>query len=149
MNINLRPKKCSGQSRYGRYSSYATGHGCICDIITPLSYRLHTYSQVWLTDTGRLTPRPHSISLTYTSTVSHQVVASVTTVGCYLSQCCSIGMTNLAIRSGIQSSTVYNCGMKVYIYIFIIQLIFLNIIFLFPCSVISVLLHGCYYTRGS
>ena len=25
MNINLRPKKCSGQSRYGRYGSYATG----------------------------------------------------------------------------------------------------------------------------
>ena len=24
MNINLRPKKCSGQSRYGRYGSYAT-----------------------------------------------------------------------------------------------------------------------------
>ena len=110
MNINLRPKKCSGQSRYGRYSSYATGHGCICDIITPLSYRLHTYSQVWLTDTGRLTPRPHSISLTYTSTVSNQVVANITTVGCYLSQCCSIGMTNLAIRSGIQSSTVHNCS---------------------------------------
>ena len=24
MNINFRPKKCSGQSRYGRYGSYAT-----------------------------------------------------------------------------------------------------------------------------
>ena len=24
MNINLRPKKCSRQIRYGRYSSYAT-----------------------------------------------------------------------------------------------------------------------------
>ena len=25
MNINLRPKKYSGQSRYGHYGSYATG----------------------------------------------------------------------------------------------------------------------------
>ena len=24
MNTNFRPKKCSGQSRYGRYGSYAT-----------------------------------------------------------------------------------------------------------------------------
>ena len=24
MNINLQPKKCSGQSRYGHYGSYAT-----------------------------------------------------------------------------------------------------------------------------
>ena len=24
ININLQPKKCSGQSRYGRYGSYAT-----------------------------------------------------------------------------------------------------------------------------
>ena len=110
MNINLRPKKCSGQSRYGRYSSYATGHGCICDVITPLSYRLHTYSQVWLTDTGRLTPRPHSISLTHASTISHQVILRVTTVSGCLSKSCSIGMTNLAIGGGIQSSTVHNCS---------------------------------------
>ena len=27
VNINFRPKKCSGQSRYGRYGSYATGKG--------------------------------------------------------------------------------------------------------------------------
>ena len=74
------------------------------------------YSPVWLTDAGRFPPRPHSISLTHVTTVSHQVVASITTVGCYLSECCSIGMTNLAIGSGIQSPTVYNCSMKVYIY---------------------------------
>ena len=29
MNINLRPKKCSGQSRYGRYGSYATVIGLL------------------------------------------------------------------------------------------------------------------------
>ena len=88
-------------------------------VIAPLSLgtvrlRLHMYSQVWLTDAGRFIPRPDSISLTHASTVSHQVVASITTVGCCLSKCCSIGMTNLAIHSGIQSSTVNNCGMNVY-----------------------------------
>ena len=69
------------------------------------------YSQVRLTDAGRLIPRPHSISLTCASTVSHQLqsVACITTVGGCLSKCCSIGMTNLAIGSGIQSTTVYNC----------------------------------------
>ena len=29
MNISLRPKKCSGQSRYGRYGSYATAVKCL------------------------------------------------------------------------------------------------------------------------
>ena len=71
------------------------------------------YSQAWLTDASTFIPRPHSISLTHASTVSHQVVASITTVGDFLSKCCSIGMTNLAIGSGIgsgiQSSTVHNC----------------------------------------
>ena len=89
------------------------------DIITHLTCRLHMYSQVWLTDAGRFTPRPHSVSFTHASTVSHQVVTSITTVGCYLSKCCSIGMTNLAIGSGIQSSTLYNCSMKESIYIFL------------------------------
>ena len=83
---------------------------CICDIITPLSYRLHTYSQVWLTDTGRFTPRPYSISLTHASTISHQVIPRVTTVSGCLSKSCSIGMTNLAVGGGIQSSTVHNCS---------------------------------------
>ena len=45
MNINLQPKKCSGQSRYSRYGSYATGicmdvcahvcthvHACLCTV---------------------------------------------------------------------------------------------------------------------
>ena len=67
------------------------------------------YSQVWLTDAGRFIPRPHSVSLTYTSTASNQIVASITAVGGCLSERCSIEMTNLAIHSGIQSSTVYNC----------------------------------------
>ena len=43
------------------------------------------------TFTSRCTPRPHSCSLTSASTVSHQVVACVTTVGGCLSKCCSRG----------------------------------------------------------
>ena len=72
----------------------------------PVTLGLLMYSQVWLTDAGRFTPRPHSISLTYTSTASHQIVASIAIVGCCLFKCCSIEMSNLAIGSGIQSSTV-------------------------------------------
>ena len=33
MNINFWPKKCSGQSRYGRYGSYATVHGQIALLV--------------------------------------------------------------------------------------------------------------------
>ena len=97
------------------------------------------YNQVWLTDAGRFIPRPDSISLTHASTVSHQVVASITTVACYISQCRSIGMTNLAIGSGIQSSTVYNCGMKESIYLYI-----LYFVITVPCNIgvtARVLLH--------
>ena len=37
MNINLRPKKCSGQSHCGRYSSYATAlEGAALYLITPM-----------------------------------------------------------------------------------------------------------------
>ena len=83
-------------------------------MMSSLSYRPHIYShQVWLTDAGRLIPRPHSISLTCTSAVSHQVVACITTVGGCLFKCCSIGMTNSAIGSVIQRTTVYSCWMEV------------------------------------
>ena len=33
MNINFWPKKCSGQSRYGRYGSYATGSVVVVDSV--------------------------------------------------------------------------------------------------------------------
>ena len=79
-----------------------------------LSYRPHIYShQVWLTDAGRLILRPIPCSLTCTSAVSHQVVACITTVDSCLFKCCSIGMTNSAIGSVIQRTTVYSCWMKV------------------------------------
>ena len=73
---------------------------------------LHSH-QVWLTDAGRLIPRPIPCSLTCTSAVSHQVVACITTVGGCLFKCCSSGMTNSAIGSVIQRTTVYSCWMKV------------------------------------
>ena len=59
--------------------------------------------------TGRCTPRPHSCSLTCASTVSHQVVACVTTVGGCLSKCCSRSEINLAISWVSQTATVHNC----------------------------------------
>ena len=74
----------------------------------------HTVLDRWeikRTLTGRFIPRPHSISLTCVSTVSHQVVACVTTIGGGLSKCCSIG-TNLAIGWVSQSATVHSCWRK-------------------------------------
>ena len=47
----------------------------------------HVYKHKKHTLTGRGTPRPFSCSLTHASTVSHQVVACVTTVGGCLSKC--------------------------------------------------------------
>ena len=83
-------------------------------MMSSLSYRPHIYShQVWLTDAGRLIPRPILSSLTCTSAVSHQVVACITTVGGGLSECCSIEMTNSAVGSVIQRTTVYSCWIKV------------------------------------
>ena len=73
----------------------------------------YLYSQVWLTSAGRLIFRPIPCSLTCTSAVSHQVVACITTVDSCLFKCCSIGMTNSAIGSVIQRTTVYSCWMKV------------------------------------
>ena len=52
---------------------------------------------------------PLSCSLTQASTVSHQVVASVTTVGGFLLKCCSSSVTDLAIGWNSQSATVHNC----------------------------------------
>ena len=62
--------------------------------------------------TGRFTPRPHSVSLTCASIVSHQVVACVTTVGGCLSKCCSSSVTNLSIGWVSQSVTVNHCWRK-------------------------------------
>ena len=59
--------------------------------------------------TGRCTPRPSPCSLTCASTVSHQVVACVTTVGGCLCKCCSSSVTNLAISWVSQRATVHNC----------------------------------------
>ena len=74
----------------------------------------HMYSQVWLTDAGRLIPRPHSISLTCASAASHQGVACMTTIGGSLSEQCSSSVTNLAIYWDSQSAAIYDCwsGMK-------------------------------------
>ena len=84
-------------------------------MMSSLSYRPHIYShQVWLTDAGRLILRPIPCSLTCTSAVSHQVVACITTVDSCLFKCCSIGMTNLAVGSVIQRTTVHSC--RIYIY---------------------------------
>ena len=38
MNINFRPKKCSGQSRYGRYGSYATAFSMAVEVLPQPSY---------------------------------------------------------------------------------------------------------------
>ena len=62
--------------------------------------------------TCRGTPRPPH-SLTHASTVSHQVVACVTTVGGCLSECCS-RVTNLAIGWIRQSITVHSYKNKEY-----------------------------------
>ena len=69
--------------------------------------------QIQHTLTGRGTPRPHFHSLTCASTVSHQVVACVTTVGGCLSKCCSSG-TNMAIGWVSQGTTSHNCWKKRY-----------------------------------
>ena len=63
---------------------------------------------------GRFTPRPPSCSLTCAIAFSHQVVASITTVGGSLSKCCSSSVTNLAIRWRFQSATVH-CQKKEYL----------------------------------
>ena len=86
--------------------------GHVHDVIFKLQ-ATYLYSQVWLTSAGRLIFRPIPCSLTCTSAVSHQVVACITTVGGCLFKCCSIGITNLAIGSVIQRTTVYSCWMKV------------------------------------
>ena len=42
MNISFWPKKCSGQSRYGRYGSYATDSTCKQDLIGVSLSKPHT-----------------------------------------------------------------------------------------------------------
>ena len=66
------------------------------------------------TCTGRCTPRPIPCSLTSASTVSHQVVACVTTVGGILSKCCSRSVINLAIGWISQIATVHNCEIRIH-----------------------------------
>ena len=66
------------------------------------TWRLYTF-------TGRCIPRPISFCLTSANTVSYLVVACVTTVGGYLSKCCSSTVINNAIRWISQSATVHNC----------------------------------------
>ena len=58
--------------------------------------------------TGRCTSRPISCSLTSASTVSHQGVACVTTVGGCLSECCSRSESKTAIGWISQIATVHN-----------------------------------------
>ena len=62
--------------------------------------------------TDRCISRPLFCSLTCASTVSHQGVACVTTVGGCLSKGCSTRMTNLAIGWVSQSITVHRCWKK-------------------------------------
>ena len=64
--------------------------------------------------TVRCTPRPDTCILTCASTVSHQVVSCITTVGGSLSQCCSSSVINLAIDWISQSATVHNCQWEGY-----------------------------------
>ena len=78
--------------------------------------------QLQHTLTGRFTPRPHSCGMTCTSTVSHQVVADITTVGGCLSKGCSSSVTNLAIGWLSQSTTVHVCQKKRYIFIMLLCL---------------------------
>ena len=72
----------------------------------PLNIQVLTYVHTY---TGRCIPRPISCSLTSASTVSHHVVACVTTVGGCLSKCCSRSVSNLAIDWISQTATVHNC----------------------------------------
>ena len=58
MNINLRPKKCSGQSRYSRYGSYATGPTANLVIVFETFKRSHNL-KTWL----RFVPRRGKIFL--------------------------------------------------------------------------------------
>ena len=64
--------------------------------------------------TGRCSPRPHSCSLTSESTVTHQVVACVTSVGGCLSKCCSRSVSNTAIGWISQTATVHICQREKY-----------------------------------
>ena len=66
------------------------------------------------TCTGRCTPRPISCSLTSASTVSHQVVACVTTVDGCLSKSCSSSVTNLAV-GWISQTAAVNCQDEEYV----------------------------------
>ena len=47
VNINLRPKKCSGQSRYGRYGSYATDKDRLDSITTRLDSIRTRLDRIW------------------------------------------------------------------------------------------------------
>ena len=85
-------------TKYARVKYILTSCLCIC---------LNTL-------TGRYTPRPISCSLTSASTVSHQVVACVTTVGGCLSKSCSSSVTNLAI-GWISQTAAVNCQDEEYI----------------------------------
>ena len=58
MNINFQPKKCSGQSRYGRYGSYATGPTANLVIVFETFKRSHNL-KTWL----RFVPRRGKIFL--------------------------------------------------------------------------------------
>ena len=75
--------------------------------------------EIAYTLTGWCIPRPPSCILTSASTVSHQVVACVTTVGGYLSKCCSSSVINLATGWISQIATVHNCQNEEYIVIFL------------------------------
>ena len=61
------------------------------------------------TFTGRFTSNPLSCSITSASTVSHQAVACVTTVGGILSKCCPSSVINTAIGWISQIATVHSC----------------------------------------
>ena len=79
----------------------------------------HAYMQAKIaslqhTLTGRFAPRPLSCRLTFASTVPHQVVACITTVGGCLLKCCSSRVTNLAIGWISQDTTVHNCQNEEY-----------------------------------
>ena len=78
---------------------------CVCwDVLS-----LETYAPMQHTLTVRFTPWPDSTSLTYTSAVSNQIVACITTVGGCLSVCCSSSVINSAIGWISQNTTVHNC----------------------------------------
>ena len=95
-----------------------------CEMAKVLINRLvvNIYMWIYSTLTGRSTPKPHSCSLTSLSTIYHQVVACIATVGGCLSKGCSSSVANLAISWVIQSPTVHNCEkVKLYVHLVLCQ----------------------------